>query len=136
MRHPQCQQDAHRDIYNLPVPTIQLGHGGEDEGERHVLEEIVVGALVEVQRVGGGGGVERLAHVFLRVDPVRHDAVAEDHEVGGEGERPCAGYGCGRELGLVRWRASDWGWGGISTQHFGDRDTEEDCRAHGCDCVV
>jgi len=95
-----------------------------------------VGALVEVQRVGGGGGVERLAHVFLRVDPVRHDAVAEDHEVGGEGERPCAGYGCGRELGLVRWRASDWGWGEISTQHFGDRDTEEDCRAHGCDCVV
>ena len=37
---------------------------------------------------------DTVAEVFLFGDAVVDDAVGEEEEVGGEGEGPCAGYGC------------------------------------------
>lgn len=139
MSDAQREQRRHGITQHRPVGAIEFGDGGENEREGHVLEEVQMAAALEEQRirvVGVAGGVvlvvrvvEMVADPLLVFDALVDDAVAEEEEVGGEGDGPGAGDGFLRsggsadecDLGVLRW--------GL-TEHFGDGDTESDCGTH------
>ena len=101
MYDSQHQQRRHGIIQNLPIGAVQLGNGDQGEAEGHVLDEVVVSAGIEEEGVGlvvgcGFGGVDvAVADEFFGFDAAVDDAVGEVDEVGGEGEGPGAGDGCG-----------------------------------------
>ena len=110
MHNPQHQQRRHRSIQHLPIRPVQFRNGDQREAQRHVLDEVVVGAGVEEEGVGvvvgggvGGVGVA-VADEFGGFDAAVDDAVGEVDEVGGEGEGPGAGDG----WRCVIWRLLVW----------------------------
>lgn len=88
---------------DLAVAAVELGDGGQDESQGHVLGKVGVGAGAEEELVAvlvGGRLGRALAQVLLVVEAVAHDAQAEEGEVGGKGGGKASGDGCnGLELG-------------------------------------
>lgn len=132
MHDPQHQQGGKGVIEDGPVGAVEFGGGGDDEGDGHVFDEVGVGAVFELERVGFGAGGRRrelLADVFFVLHAVVGDPVGEVEEVGGEGEGPGAGYGWegrgvsgGRGGGVV----------GLLTEQARDWDAESEVGAHCC----
>ena len=118
MSDAQREQRRHGITQHRPVGAIELRDGGKNERERHVLKEVQMAAALEEQRirvVGGAGGVvlvvrvvEMAADPLLVFDALVDDAVAEEEEVGGEGEGPGAGDGFLRSGGSAD--ECDWGF--------------------------
>lgn len=99
VRNPQRQECAHGVVERLAVAAVELGHDEEDECQRHVLEEVAVGAGSELQGAvfgpggrgrGGGGGI-LVAEVDFGADSLGKDPAREENVVQGEGSDPCAG---------------------------------------------
>lgn len=103
MTDAQSEQRGQGVVQDGAISTVELSDGSQGEGKRHVLEEILMAAILEEQRVHvgiiGAFGVVRLqlvAHELLVLDALVHDTVAEEEQVGREGQSPCAGDGCAK----------------------------------------
>ncbi len=132
MPNAQGKQSSHGVIQYGAVGAIKFGDRSQKEGQRDILEEVHVAATCEEERirvlmVAGVGFLrtELVSNPLLILDALVDDAIAEEQEVGGEGQGPgtsdsCDGIsGCDR-IG-VRLRL---------TKHFRDRNTESNGGSH------
>lgn len=86
------------------VGAVELGHGGEKEGQRHILRKVGMGARSELEGARGGRTFDlfgSVADVGVGLDAFVADTVGEEEEVGGEGKRPGPRHGWESEGWLV-----------------------------------
>ena len=90
MRNSRQKQPRIQPAQHLPVRAVQLRQATDNERERDGLDEVGVGAAVDLQLVavlgGRGRGARALADPVFAVQPAEDDAVGEQGEVEGEGE--------------------------------------------------
>lgn len=99
MSDAQGEEGGHGVIENSAIGAVELGDGGQQEGEGYIFEEVHVGANIEVERVwivrvaglAAVVAIELVTNPLLILDALVDDTVHEDEEVAGEGQSPGAG---------------------------------------------
>lgn len=99
MHDAEGQERGQGHLQHPAVGTVHLGDGGQEDGPRHILDEVGMAAGCDEQRRRRVGC---LVGVITKDDLVLH--TASDHAPGEEGEVGCEGQGEGPGHGWGEWR--------------------------------